>query len=139
MHKLIPILALVAVLGCGQATVTKPTAAQLADFSTNAAISLPASAQPIGWSESRGMDNAFWLQVKMPTKDLQTFLENSPFKNAVLETNQYGIYKFERLLPIPPTRYRRGEQELPNARFLNILLDESNDTNVVVYLMWHET
>lgn len=86
------------------------------------------------------MDDALWLQVKIPTADLQAFLDCSPFRSSTLTTNdQYRVYKFERFLPTPPTRYRGGEQELPNARYLNIIIDESNDTNVVVYLMWHET
>ena len=86
------------------------------------------------------MDDALWLQVRMPARDLQGFLDASPFRSAKLTTNdQYRVFDFRDFLPTPPVRYRSGEQGLPNARFLKMLIDESDTTNAVVYLMWHET
>ena len=134
---------LIALLGCSRSTVpviTTPTAAQITEFTTNAKITLPASAQPLGWRESRGMDDALWLQVRLPAADLQTFLDGSPFRGATLTTNdQYRIFDFRDFMPTPPIRYRCGEQQLPNARYLKMIVDESDNTNAVVYLMWHET
>jgi hypothetical protein len=52
---------LVVLLGCRGSTtpvITILTAAQIAEFTANAKIILPASAQPIGWHEERGMDAA---------------------------------------------------------------------------------
>lgn len=86
------------------------------------------------------MDDALWLQLKMPAIDVGAFLERSPFHNAVLSTNDNAlVFRFQSFLPTPPARYRCAERQLPNARFLNIVLVESDATNVMVYLMWHET
>lgn len=134
---------MLALLGCNRSTptlITTPTAAQISEFTRNASITLPASAQPIGWREERGMDDALWLQVRMPARDLQTFLDSSPFRGVTLRTNdQYPISRFQEFFTTPPVHYRAGQQKLPNARVLNMVIDESDTTNVVLYLMWHET
>ena len=86
------------------------------------------------------MDDALWLQVRLPASDLQTFLDASPFRSVTLATNdQYRLPDFQSFFATPPVRYRAGQQSLPNARVLNMVVDESDTTNVVVYLMWHET
>jgi hypothetical protein len=132
----------VVLFGCSRAgapVVTAPTAAQLAEFAQNARITLPVSAQPVGYREERGMDDALWLQIRMPAPDLQSFLDSSPFCGATLTTSdQYLVSQFQEFFTTPPTRYRAGQQELPNARVLNMVIDESDTTNVIVYLMWHE-
>jgi hypothetical protein len=134
---------MLALLGCNRSSappITTPTAAQISEFIHNASITLPASAQPIGWRELRGMDDALWLQVRMPARDLQTFLDSSPFRGVTLTTNdQYRISQFQEFFTTPPVQYRAGQQELPNARVLNMVIDESDTTDVVLYLMWHET
>ena len=120
--------------------VTKPTVSQIAEFTNNASITLPVSAQPVGWHEERGMDDALWLQVKMPASDLNSFLDSSPFRHTTLTTNfEYIIYMFWEFYTTPPVRYRAGQQSLPKAQALNMLIDETNTTNLVMYLMWHET
>lgn len=86
------------------------------------------------------MDDALWLQVRLPASDSQTFLDGSPFRGVTLTTNdQYCLAQFQSFFAAPPVRYRARRQSLPNARVLNMVLDESDTTNVVVYLMWHET
>jgi hypothetical protein len=76
---LICCLWLVGCFSANQPVVTKPTSAQLVEFSRNSTITLPATAQPIGWLEERGMDDALYLQVMIPTQDLQTFLNRTAF------------------------------------------------------------
>ena len=138
------LLLLIALLGCGRSTppvITTPTAAQIAEFTANTKITLPASVQAISWHEERGMDAALWLQMRMPATELQGFLDGSPFRNAKLSTNDQSlVFKFQDFFPTPPLRYRCAEQQLPNARFLNIIIiDETDTTNALVSLMWHET
>ena len=129
--------------GCnrsGTPIITTPTAAQVAEFVRNAGISLPPTAHPVGWVESRGMDDVLWLQVQMPAADIPAFLESSPFRGAKLATtDEYDLHHFQDFWKTPPQRYRSGQQRLPNARVLNIVIDDSDATNAVVYLMWHET
>lgn len=129
--------------GCNSSSkpvIKIPTAGQIVEFTNNAHITLPASSIITGYIEMRGMDDALWLQVRMPASDLQNFLDNSPFRATSLTTNdQYRAFEFQDFLPKPPLHYRAGQQELPNARVLNMIIDESTTTNVVVYLMWHET
>ncbi len=144
MRAILTISILLAILvGCSRKSapvITTPTAAQISEFTRNARITLPVAARPIGWREERGMDSALWMQVAMQASDLQSFLDSSPFRSATLTTNdQYHIFDFQEFLPTPPAHYRCGEHQLPNARYLKMLIDESQSTNVVVYLMWHET
>lgn len=132
-----------ALLGCGGSSapvITTPTAMQVKEFTRNAGITLPASAQPVSWRELRGMDDALWLQVRMPATEVAAFLASSPFSTAKLATNdQSRLYNFQDFWQSPPQRHRSGQESLPNARVLNIVIDDSDATNAVVYLMWHET
>ena len=144
LHNTFLLCALVGLLlGCGPLnapTIESPSTSQLSEFIRKASISLPVSAQPIGWREEHGMDEALWLQVRMPAQDFQSFLDNSPFHESTLTTNDpYQIIQFREFLPKPPAHYRAGQQSLPNGQVLNMVVDESDTENVVVYLMWHET
>ena len=136
-------LLLLILIGCSRSKapiVTKPTAPQIAEFVTNSSITLPPSAQAIGWYEERLNDAGLWLQVQMPVQDLQTFLDSSPFRGVVLETNDLiRLDDFRVFWTSPPLRYRAGQQSLPNGRFLDMLIDQNDSTNVMVYLMWFET
>lgn len=123
-----------------QQKITPPTAAQIAEFVSNTKITIPPTSQPVGWKEERGMDDALWLQIRMPTADLEVFLKNSPFSESKLETsNPYILHLFQEFQSSPPQRYRAGQQTLPNGRVLNLLIDESDAATAVVYLMWHKT
>jgi hypothetical protein len=133
---------LVTLLGCSRNTspeITPPTFAQIDEFATSARITLPASAQAVGWSRHHGRDKALWLQVRLPASDLRAFLESSPFQGKMLTNEKYWLTVFESFLVAPPVYYRGGRQSLPNGKFLNILVDESDSSNLVVYLMWFET
>jgi hypothetical protein len=69
MIKALAITFLIVLYCCAQSdlpAITTPTAAQIAEFTNNAHITLPASAQAIGWKEERGLDDALWLQVRLP-------------------------------------------------------------------------
>ena len=134
-----------ALLGCSPSkpktpVITTPTVAQIAEFTRNASITLPASARPVGWREERGMDDALWLQVKLPASDLPSFLEASPFRGVELaDHDEYSLHQFEPFFSAPPTRYRAASLTLAGARVLKMVIDESVATDAVVYLMWHET
>ena len=135
---------LIALVACTRSTapgITSPTPSQISEFTANTKITVPPAAQSVGWREERGMDDALWLQIRMPKTGLQKFLDASPFQNVKLSTNDQSlVFKFRDFFPTPPLHYRCAEQELPNARFLNILIiDESDTSNALVTLMWHET
>ena len=85
------------------------------------------------------MDDALWLQVKLPVEDLDAFLKASPFADSTLSrSDESRVHQFRHFFEVPPARYRAGQESLPNARVLNILIDESGPDVVVLYLMWHE-
>lgn len=140
-HPLIVGLSLIAIsVGCKRdPVISVPSPKQLAEFVRNAGITLPQSTQAIGWKESRGMDDALWLKIEMPTSDLASFLATSPFRSGGLETNQtYHLYHFSDFWQAPPARYRVGQAALPNARTLNMVIDDTGSTNTAVYMMWFE-
>jgi hypothetical protein len=121
--------------------VAKPTEIQIAEFASKAHIALTPSAHAIGWREERGeLDDAIWLHLTVPKGELDEFLSNSPFRGIQLQTkHQSPPSHFDDFFTAPPTQYRSGQQWLPNARLLNILIDESDPADAQVYLMWHET
>ncbi len=85
------------------------------------------------------MDDALWLKVEMPVADLSAFIKASPFQEGGFKTNwQYDLYNFDDFLPTPPLKYRTGQKALPNVKTLNMLIDDSDSTNAVVYMMWFE-
>ena len=85
------------------------------------------------------MDDGMWLQVMMPAADFPVFLNNTPFKGVGLRRDLYMLNQFREFWQCPPKKHRSAQQHLPNGRFLNMLVDETDSENVIVYLMWHET
>jgi hypothetical protein len=140
---LLLLLILPAMQGCYQndAAVAKvPTAAQIAAFSARANIALPASAKPTRWMQQQGLDDAMWMQVEIPTKDVQAFLDNSPFRNTVLSKDApLRLHDFSLWVSKAPLKYQAGQSALANAKVLNILIDQSDDQTAIIYLMWHQT
>ena len=132
----------VVLTGCGKNSapiISVPTSAQVAEFTQKAVVTLPVTAKSTGWKESRGMDDALWLKIEMPVAELNAFIEASPFQSGGFQTNwQYDLYNFQDFLPTPPLKYRTGQKALPNVKTLNMLIDDSNPTNAVVYMMWFE-
>lgn len=132
----------IALLGCEyRSGITKPTAAQVAGFVHNASITLPASAQPVGWRELPDTTNVLWLQVRMPASDVAVFLASSPFNATTLATNspyKYHTYDFGHFWQRPPRRYRAAQNWLPNGTQLHMVIDDSNSTNALLYLMWRK-
>jgi hypothetical protein len=122
------------------ASLTPPTRVQIEEFSHNANIDFPSSAKFTAWREERGMDDALWLQVRIPKKDFKKFLIDSHLITTKLTSSDlYISYLFKDFYTTAPTHYQAGQQQLPNARVLNILFEESDNSDVTVYLMWHET
>lgn len=144
MNKIALLIIGTFIYGCNSAkqpVITKPTPAQITEFTNNSTLIIPATAKAIGWYEERGMDDALYLQIEMQTSELEQFLDNTPFKNAVFSKNsEYDLYTFNVFYKSnPPTTYRSAEVWLPNARAIKILVNESNPANTIVYLLWHET
>jgi hypothetical protein len=88
-------------------------------------------------------DDAIWLKIEMDRKDVESFLATSPFAGEPLtETDRGAIFW-------PPDqpwwdadrsgRFRSGQATLPQARYLNILIDLDSGERAVIYLMWHTT
>jgi hypothetical protein len=132
-----------ALQGCYQndvAVVKVPTAAQIAVFNTHANITLPASAKPTRWMQQQGLDDAMWMQIEIPTKDVRAFLDNSPFRNSTLSKDApLRLHDFSLWVAKAPLKYQAGQSALANAQVLNILIDQSDDQTAIIYLMWHQT
>lgn len=57
---------------------------------------------------------------------------------SLITMQQYHMYNFKDFLPAAPIKFRSGQTALPNAKTLNMLIDDSNPTKAVVYRMWFE-
>ena len=130
--------------GCSSSThppVVPPTSSQVAEFLKHANLTLPESARPIGYrARSGGMDQALWISFSLPMIDVPAFLSTSPFQDGKLESkDEYILYLFDHFWQTPPTRYRSAQRGLPHNEAINLLIDESDATTAMIYMMWHET
>lgn len=122
-------------------TPSAATAEQVSHFGDRVGIAFPVAATPVAYMETRGMDDSLWLQMQMSTSDLQEFLATPPLDEVNLsdEKNEIVLHAFHQFWTSPPSRYRSAQIQLPNARVLNILIDETDSEKVIVYVQWHET
>lgn len=122
-----------------QPKVVAPTPALIQEFLTRSGLTIPHSAQPTDWYEERGMDDTLSLRLRVPVSDLEAFLSQPLLKGLKLSAFDPSItHGFQVFGPTPAT-YRAGQQRLPNARFVNVLIDDGDPQTANVYLMWGET
>lgn len=131
-----------AISGCGldYDPIVTPIPEKIRLLEESAQLKIPASSTPLLWRESHGIDMAIWLKMKMPAADLPSFFAASPINPKELSiSDSFGRDRFQDFYNSPPTKYRAASYNLPQAQCLNVLIDESDPAEKVVYLMWHET
>ena len=134
-----------------------PTPDQLQEFIQNTGINFPASSKQKLYWEQRGMDDALYLKVTIPTDAFTAFIASSPFSGAKLSSYDAVVETkgsdaqikalqtkilcdyFRDWMSHPPKKVRYCEPELPNARCLKCLFVFDDPKEVTMYLMWFET
>jgi hypothetical protein len=145
-RSLAVILLLVGALtGCepGPSVYPNVTAAQQADASGSMGLTFPPETRFLFYSRaSRGPDGAIWLKIELPAKSLPFFLAQptlagAPWKNK--DAMMSGSDDWSQWQPERIKKYRYSVFELPQAKYLRVLIDEDTADPKVVYLFWHET
>ncbi len=121
-------------------TIVVPTASQVAQFEKTTGLTLPTSASAVKYSEDSGLDDAMWLEVKVPKEKFSDLIPNGMTQGGNWHAlDGYILPLFDRFWSSPPKSFRSMQVTLPHGRALNILVDETGPTELIVYLMWHTT
>jgi hypothetical protein len=118
------------------------TAQQQALAAQSMGLTFPSSTQYLLFERQQGMDEAIHLKIQLSAAALQQLIDQKPFAGADWSTTQRSVYDMPDVPQWRPTevaRFRSGQLSLPKAEVLNVLIDDADDTNKIIYLMWHQT
>ncbi len=115
----------------------------LKECSSKMRITFPKSTRALNISKvTGGPDDQIFLKIEIDRKDLDSLIKHSPFAGLELRSDRRFLLK-ERTLswwdPDSVRSYKSAEARLPDAKYLNILLDLDRDESTIVYLQWSET
>lgn len=88
------------------------------------------------------MDDAMFVKLEIPATDLHLLLNQSVFSNADWDTEFNNIFDMPDIPEWTPSSvqtFRATDLDLPNFKYLKVLIDESSSDVSVIYLMWFET
>jgi hypothetical protein len=113
----------------------------LTELSSKIGLTFPPGTQVLGVRELRGQDDAILLKVKLGKDQWGSFLASSPFKDKIFsEGKRYLLGPNDDWWnPKQPETLPTAQAALPNAKILNLGVDQKDSTEVIVYVMWHET
>ncbi len=104
-------------------------------------VTFPDSVQVLGFQRLRGLDDCVCLKVQFESAALEQFLAQSPFAQSGLEDGR----RFAPLANRIPwwdtahlTEYTSGQTRLSQGEVLNIVVSLESESEVVIYLQWHE-
>jgi len=115
----------------------------LKECSSKMGITFPKSTRALNISKvTGGPDDQIFLKIEIDRKDLDSLIKHSPFARLELRSDRRFVLK-ERTLswwdPDSVRNYRSAEAPLPDAKYLNILVDLDHEHRIPVYLQWVET
>jgi hypothetical protein len=130
-------------VGGPQSRTDAVTKEDLIECSSKMHVTFPPSTRPLSISKVTGwLDDAIYLKIEIERKDLDALIKNSPFADIELRSDRRYVLK-ERSLswwnPEGVSDYKSAQAALPDAKYLNILLDLDRSETVTVYLQWNET
>lgn len=149
-------VAILAILICSLCTscrdrsvhVTDPNEAKLklAEFGKKMYIDFPPSTRLISYRWLHGLDESIYLEVQISVEELKDFLLKSPFADVKFRTNEKNRRPLLRPLPERgwerepvPENWRSVQVRLPNAEYINILIDMDDPSIITIYLHWGTT
>jgi len=115
----------------------------LKECSSKMHITFPKSTRALKISKvTGGPDDGIFLKIEIDRKDLDSLIKNSPFAGQELRSDRRFVLKDPTLSwwdPDSVRNYRSAQARLPDAKYLNILLDLDRDEINTIYLQWGET
>ena len=126
------------------ANAVAPTATEFATFLQRTTFNIPAAAQPVRFhSQTGGMDDALWLQVRLPTTQFQQFISSSPIPPAGIRSGPDGsestLGHFRTWLPTTPKSFKYADTQIAPGRHVKCIFDFDDPQTTVIYIMWFET
>ncbi len=115
----------------------------LKECSSKMHITFPQSTRALDiFKVSGGPDDGIFLKVEIDRKDLDSLIKHSPFTGVELRSDRRYVLKEPTLSwwdSDSVRNYRSAQARLPDAEYLNILLDLDRDERITIYLQWGET
>jgi hypothetical protein len=115
----------------------------LKECSSKMHITFPKSTRALEiYKVTGGPDDGIFLKIEIDRKDLDSLLKLSPFADLELRSDRRFVLKEPTLSwwdPDTVRNYRSAQAGLPDAKYLNILLDLDRNDGITVYLQWGET
>jgi hypothetical protein len=106
-------------------------------------VTFPSSTELINFQEDRAwLDDTVYLRIELPRADLDRFIADSPFSGRELRTDRRDVSADPSMRWLCPDRamsYQSDQVRLPNAEYLNILIDLDDKDVLTIYLQWGET
>jgi len=115
----------------------------LKECSSKMHITFPKSTRALKiFKVTGGPDDEIFLKIEIDRKDLDSLIKNSPFAGQELRSDRRFVLKEPNLSwwdPDSVRNFRSAQARLPDAEYLNILLDLGRDEVNTIYLQWGET
>lgn len=123
------------------ASAVAPTAAELATFSQRTKFVIPTSAQPLRFYSVTGwMDDAMWLQFRLPVAEFQQFISASSIPPALVRPGPTGsesaLYYFLPWLPTAPKNFQYADAQIEAGRCVKCVFDFDDPRTATIYIMW---
>lgn len=122
------------------------TVGQLRDFEAKTHLRFPRAAQiKFYLAESGGPDAMIQLKLRMKNAELAELLAQPTLKKVkwqLVEAENAFADDYEGWPEWAPSKVKKGRRaqvDLPNAKYLKILIDDASANDKGVYFMWFET
>jgi hypothetical protein len=106
-------------------------------------LEFPADTKVIGFHEITGwLDDSIYLKVQIPREEVNAFLSRSPFANIALRNDRRFVTEFPEFdwwRSEAVREYKSEQASLPDAKYLDILVDYDRKDIVDIFLVWFET
>ena len=106
-------------------------------------VQFPDDTKVLGLLEDRGgIDRAIYLKVEFAAKELKEFINKSPFAASNLSTRDRSVSDLKEVSwwkPESVKTFQSGQERLPDAKVLNVLIDLGKGDKTIVFLMWFST
>ena len=125
------------------AVAVAPTAHELAAFSAQSGIVLPASVQPLRFYSEGGIDTIVFVQFRLPAAQLPKFIASIPIPAAQVHVghpaDSTAYSSFRPWLSVAPKKFQFVDTSTAPGRYVKGVFVLDDPKTVMVYLTWFTT
>ena len=145
--RCLPLACLMMICGCfgGTAPTVAPhvTPQQQATAARAMGLTFPPATKFLFYlRESGGPDVAILLKVEVPTAAMPGFLASPAFAGTAWSQDDRSVSDvsdWPAWRPSKAVKFRSDQLSLPNAEYLNVLIDDDRPETKVIFLQWFQT